>query len=159
MGSSHTIEYPVILKRDDNDTVMATFPDVPGAVTYGEDEDEALAYAIDALTVMISAMMDDNEEIPVPKKAKRGQPTVALAPLAASKVMLYGRMRTLGVSKAELARKLGGKNPTHVTRLLNVLHKSRHDQLDEAMAVLGARLVVGIELLPKLRADRSPTAV
>ncbi len=151
MGAQTTMEYPVILERDDNDTVMATVPDVPGTVTFGEDEAEALAYVGDALTVMISALMDDNEDIPEPAKPKRDQATVTLAPLVASKVLLYKRMRELSVSKAELARRLGGKNPTHVTRLLNVLHQSRHDQLDEAMTVLGARLVVSAETLPKLR--------
>lgn len=145
------MEYPVVLEDDDNDTVVATVPDIPGTVTFGEDRDEALAHVGDALTVMISALMDDNEDIPEPKRPKKGQVTVTLPPLVASKVLLYKRMRELGVSKAKLARLLGGKNPTHVTRLLNVLHQSRHDQLDEAMTVLGARLIVSSEPLPALR--------
>ena len=123
MGTQTTMEYPVILEDDDNDTVMATVPDVPGTVTFGEDRDEALAHVGDALALMISARMDDNEDIPEPTKPKKGQAAVTLPPLVASKVLLYKRMRELGVTKAELARRLGGKNPTHVTRLLNVLHQ------------------------------------
>ena len=155
MGTQTTTEYPVFLEKDDNDTVLATVPDVPGTVTFGEDNDEALAHTADALAVMISALMDDNEEIPEPTRPKKGQATVTLPPLVASKVLLYNRMRELGVTKAELARRLGGKNPTHVTRLLNVLHQSRHDQLDEAMTVLGARLVVSSEPLPALGKRRT----
>ena len=33
---------PVHLSRDDNGAVLATFPDVPQAITFGADEDEAL---------------------------------------------------------------------------------------------------------------------
>ncbi len=36
------MRYPVRLTRDDNNTVMVTFPDVPQAVTYGDTEEEAL---------------------------------------------------------------------------------------------------------------------
>ncbi len=151
MATQTTMEYPVVLEDDDNATVLARVPDVPGTVTFGEDAAEALAHAEEALSVMISALMDDNEDIPEPSRPKRGQPSVTLSPLVASKVLLYNRMRELGVTKAELARRLGGKNPTHVTRLLNVLHRSRHDQLDEAMTVLGARLVVSAKPLPPLR--------
>jgi antitoxin HicB len=150
MGASTAREYPVVLENDENGTVIATVPDVPGVVTYGDDADEALANAIEALTVMISGLMDDNESVPAPSRPKKGQPTVVLPPLVESKALLYETMRKAGVSKAELARRLGGKNPTHITRLLNVLHKSRHDQLDEAMAALGTRLVVSAEPLPPL---------
>ena len=158
MAAHAATEYPVVLEPDDNDTVLAYFPYVPGAITFGDDEDEALAYAADALVTLFSALIDGNKDIPEPGKMKRGQPAVTLPSLVASKVLLYRRMRTLGVTRAELARKLGGKSPTHVTRLLDVLHQSRHDQLDEAMAVLGARLVIGAEPLPKLRRQRPAPA-
>ncbi|MEX0763526.1 MAG: type II toxin-antitoxin system HicB family antitoxin [Dehalococcoidia bacterium] len=144
------LEYPVVLEPDE-DTVLLTFPDVPQAVTFGEDEDEALAHGVDALITIMWAMMNDAEDIPMPSKPKPGQPTVALPPLVASKILLYNTMREEGVSKAELARRLGNKAPTHVTRLLDLTHKSRHDQLDEAMAVLNHRLVVSAEPLPPMR--------
>jgi hypothetical protein len=41
-------DYPVILTPDDG-TVLVTFPDVPEAITFGADTDEALMYAVDAL--------------------------------------------------------------------------------------------------------------
>jgi len=34
--------YPVILTPDENDTVIAQFPDVPEALTVGEDNTNAL---------------------------------------------------------------------------------------------------------------------
>lgn len=137
-----TFEYPVLLERDDNDTILASVPDVPGVHSYGEDEADAIDHVREALIVMLSGVMDDNEDIPTPSKASRGKAAVTLPTLVASKLMIYNAMREQGVTRSELARRLGGKNPTHITRLLNVLHQSRHDQIDEALAVLDHRLVV-----------------
>ena len=41
-------DYPVTLKQD-GDAVLVTFVDVPEAITFGADEQEALLQAIDAL--------------------------------------------------------------------------------------------------------------
>jgi len=43
------MDYPVKLKRDDNDTILVSFPDFPEAHTYGDDEGDALERAKDAL--------------------------------------------------------------------------------------------------------------
>ena len=137
-----TFEYPVELEPDDNDTIMASVPDVPGVHSYGKDEADAIDHVREALIVMLSAVMDDNEDIPTPGKVGRGKAAVTLPTLVASKLMIYNAMKDQGVTRSELARRLGGKNPTHITRLLNVLHQSRHDQIDEALAVLDRRLVV-----------------
>ena len=137
-----TFEYPVVLEPDDNDTIMASVPDVPGLHSYGKDESDAIDHVREALIVMLSAVMDDNEDIPTPGKVGRGKAAVTLPTLVASKLMIYNAMKDQGVTRSELARRLGGKNPTHITRLLNVLHQSRHDQIDEALSVLDQRLVV-----------------
>src|SRR5438046_5269233 len=67
-GNSYTVEeidsftYPVELKRDDNGTILVTFPDVPGAITFGEDEKDALEHAVDALETMLLARMLDRKD-------------------------------------------------------------------------------------------------
>ncbi len=140
-----TYQYKVVLQPDDNDTILASIPDVPGVHSYGDNDAEAIDHVKEALIVMLSAMMDDNDEIPTPTPIQSGHPKVTVPTLVASKLMIYTAMREQGVTRSELARRLGGKNPTHITRLLNVLHQSRHDQIDEALSVLGQRIVVGIE--------------
>lgn len=39
------LTYPITLKRDTNDTLLVTFPDVPEAITVGENEAHARASA------------------------------------------------------------------------------------------------------------------
>ncbi len=131
--------YPVVLEPDDNDTVMVSFPDVPGAVTFGQDEDEALTRAADALETMFIAYIGDRRPIPRPSRPRKRQRTVTLPPLATAKVALYQTMREQGVRKAELARRLHC-DFRQVDRLLDLRHRSRLDQIDAALAALGKHL-------------------
>ena len=134
--------YPVELTRDDNGTLLVTFPDIPEAITFGEDETEALLMAEDALLVMLSAYMDDRQPIPEPSPLN-GRPGVALKVVAAGKVALHNAMLAAGKRKADLARMLN-LAPTLVDRLLSLHHKSRIEQIETALAVLGKRLVVEV---------------
>lgn len=135
--------YPLRLTRDDNGTVLVRFPDFPEAQTFGDDEAEALARAVDALETAIIGRMSDREKIPTPSRHKRGQRTVALPALAAAKVALYEAMRRQGITKAELGRRLHWHMP-QVDRLLDPRHASRLDQLETALAKLGRRLVLAV---------------
>jgi antitoxin HicB len=134
------LAYPVVLEPDDNGTLLVTFPDIPEAVTFGEDEDDALMRAVDALETMLAARIADREEIPLPSPA-HGCPCAALPALTTAKVLLYRAMREAGMTKAELARRLGWHGP-QIGRLLDLNHASRLDQIEAALAALGKRLDV-----------------
>ena len=74
--------YPVELKKLGNGDTMVTFPDVPEALTYGENEDLALEWAQDALDVALSMYEDEHRAIPVPSTPNPGQRTVRPGPEA-----------------------------------------------------------------------------
>ena len=135
--------YSVDLESDDNDTIMVFFPDVPGAITFGDDEDEALMRAVDALETMFIAYIGGRQDIPKPSRSRKGQQTVTLPTLSAAKVSLYQTMREQGVRKAELARRLH-RDFRQIDRLLDLRHHSRLDQIDAALAALGKRLEIGL---------------
>lgn len=128
--------YPVELTPDEG-TIMVTFPDVPGA-TFGEDEADALARAVDALETMFIAYMSDREDIPKPSPAN-GRPTVSPTLLGSLKVAVYEAMRARGWRKADLARAMG-LNPRQIDRLLDLRHASTIAQLEQALAVCGKRV-------------------
>ena len=132
--------YPVEMTADDNDTLLVTFPDVPGAITYGETEAEALDHAVDALETILSAMIADRQDIPFPSPAN-GRPTVAPTLLGRLKVILYLAMRARGWRKADLARALA-IDPRMVDRLLDLRHRSTVTQLDQALRACGGRYEV-----------------
>ena len=132
-------DYPVILTPDDG-TLLVTFPDVPEAITFGNDEAEALRHAIDALESALSFYVDDRKPLPVPS-IRSDLPTVRPSALECIKLALYQEMLTQGVRKADLARRLGWKGP-QVDRLFDLGHASRLDQLEAAAKALGRHIDV-----------------
>jgi antitoxin HicB len=150
-GNTYTIEqgqdlaYPVELKPDDNETILVTFPDLPGAVTFGEDEEDALARAVDCLETMLLACILDRKDIPPPSPAQ-GRPTVQPTLLSNLKVMLYKAMRERGWRKADLARALK-IDPRQVDRLLDLRHASTVKQLEQALAACGKRAEISVREL------------
>ena len=135
------MRYPVVLKRASNETVVATFPDVPEAHTVGNDEAQALARASDALETALAIYVDESRDLPRPTRLRKGHRVVTLPPMAAAKLAIYQAMRDQGVSRSELARRVGC-DPKEVRRLLDLTHHSRLDRLEAALAALGKRLVI-----------------
>jgi antitoxin HicB len=137
------MDYPVELERDDNNTILVSFPDFPEAHTDGKDERDALRHAEDALATVIDAYIKDRRDIPLPS-AVVARHWVTMPALIEAKVHLYEAMRAARVGKSELARRLDWHLP-QVDRLLQMTHGSKLEQLEAAFRVLGKRLVVGVQ--------------
>ena len=137
------LDYPVILEPDSNDTVLVSFPDVPEAHTFGDDEADALLRAADALETALEFYTDAGEPLPKASKPRRGQHTVRPGAQACIKLGIYQAMREQGVRKSELARRLGWHMP-QVDRLLDMRHATRLAQAESALAALGRRLDVAV---------------
>ena len=123
-----------------------TFSDFAIGVTQAENREEVLAQAADLLETMVANYMAEGWDLPAPS-APGGRPLVRLAPLVAAKAEVYRAMRAAGISKAELARRIG-ISPQQTQRLFDVRRASRLDQIDAALAALGRRLVVMTEAAP-----------
>lgn len=137
------LAYPVILDPQPEGGYVVSFPDVPEAITQGEDVDEALMYAVDALESALSFYVDDRKPLPKPSRPKRGQRTVRPSALECAKLGVYQAMVEQGVRKAELARRLGWHMP-QVDRLFDLKHASRLDQIEAAARALGRQVEVSI---------------
>lgn len=137
------LDYPVTLQAQPEGGFVVSFVDVPEAITQGEDQDEALLYAVDALETALSFYVDARKPLPVASKAKRGQHTVRPSALEGAKLGVYQAMTEQGIKKAELARRLGWHMP-QVDRLFDLRHASRLDQLEAAARALGRQLQVRI---------------
>ena len=141
------LAYPAQLEAEGDGGYVVTFPDFGVGATQGDSLDEALAQAADLLETMIANYMAEGWDLPAPSAAA-GRPLVRLAPLVAAKTEVYRAMRAAGVSKAELARRVG-VSPQQAQRLFDIRHASRLDQIDAALAALGRRLVVTTEAAPE----------
>jgi antitoxin HicB len=136
------LDYPVTLTPDGS-TVLATFADVPEAITFGADEDGALLNAMDALETGLSFYVEARTPLPVPSKPKRGQKTVRPSALECARLGVYQAMTEQGMKKAELARRLGWHMP-QVDRLFDLKHASKMEQIEAAAGVLGKRVLVQV---------------
>lgn len=144
MRQTMNLNYPVTLEPDTNNTVLVSFPDVPEAHTFGDDEAEALLRAVDALETALSFYTDAGGDLPKAGKPKRGQRTVRPSAQACLALAIYQSMREDGVRKSELARRLGWHMP-QVDRVLDLNHASRLDRSEAALAALGRSLLVQVE--------------
>ncbi len=133
--------YPVDVSIDEEGWHLVVFPDLPGCATDGRTRRDALAQAIDALEEGLAVRIHYGEEIPV-ASSRRGRPVVAPGARIAAKAALYEAFRAAGISKAELARRLG-VDKREVHRLLDPRHGTSLDPLDQAVRALDRRLVIG----------------
>lgn len=132
--------YPVNLRKDGK-FILVTFPDIPEAITQGDNRAHALAMAKEALESAMDFYFEDRRIVPAPSKPKPGQAVVELPPSTAAKVLLLNEMLRQKVRPAELARRIG-TTPQEVNRLTNIRHASKIDRVDAALRALGKRLIV-----------------
>jgi antitoxin HicB len=132
--------YPVNLRKDGK-YILVTFPDIPEAITQGDNRAQALEMAKEALETAMDFYFDDHRPVPLPSRSKRGQPVVELAPSVAAKVLLLNEMLRQKVRPIELARRLGSTKQ-EVNRLTNLHHPTKIDRIDSALRALGKRLVI-----------------
>ena len=127
-------KYPVILEKIDNEFVIQ-FPDVPEALTSGDNKLEALEEARDALEEALAARMKNNEDIPVPSSLDKYQHSVLVSFSIALKVALYIYLRENHINQSQLANILG-INEKEVRRLLDPKHNSTIKSLGKAYQTL-----------------------
>ena len=61
------MSYRLEIVRDDAEGgFVASYPDLPGCITCGETEEEAVKNALDAKKVWLEAALEENIEIPAP---------------------------------------------------------------------------------------------
>jgi antitoxin HicB len=132
--------FPVHLEPAEEGGFVVTFPDIPEAITQGNDQDEALLYARDCLETALELYMEGKRDLPRPSPAFDSL-TVTPGAQVCAKLEVYRAMREAGIGKAALAQRLHWRLP-QVDRLLDLRHASRFEQIEAALAALGKRLIV-----------------
>jgi antitoxin HicB len=124
--------------------IVVSFPDVPEAITEGRDPADAREQAEEALDLALLSYPQRGLPLPKPKARGSNLVPIAVEPEIAAKLALLEALREAGISKSELARRLG-KNEKEVRRILDPLHSTKLSTLAEALRALDRRMVVGIE--------------
>ena len=139
-----SFNYAAELQPEDGGHLTVRFADLPEAITSGEDRQDALQQAADCLEEAIAGRIADGMDIPQASRPKRGRVLIPLSGSMAAKASLYLALRDAGISRTQLARRLG-VDEKEVRRMLNPRHPTKLPRIEQALASLGRRLVVSLE--------------
>lgn len=136
--------YRAKIESDPDGGFLVTFPDIPEAITHGENQSEARANATEALGLALRGYLVDGRELPMPL-AKQGKDLVDIPVEAtdALKLAVITAFKTAGLSKSELARRLG-KRETEARRILDPDHSTKLPVLEATLAVLGKKILISV---------------
>jgi antitoxin HicB len=133
------LNFPISLTPDTNGTLLVGFPDLPFANAVGQDREDALANAGDALATAVEMLMDEGRPIPIPSPRERTQPAVCLNALATAKILLWNEMQAKQVSKAELAARLS-RQLADIELLFDLGRPVDIEFIEKAASALGKRV-------------------
>lgn len=137
--------YPAHFLRERNGNGFhVRFPDLPEALTGGDDLQDTVTQASDCLAEAIAGRIRRGDDIPAPSRLKRNQRLIDVPLYLAPKLALYLTMREQGIRNTELAERLG-LSETVVRRMLDPKHDTKPEKIQAALAVLGKRIVVTFE--------------
>ena len=133
------MKYPATIT--DNFTV--SFRDIPSIQTCGNDLQDALDMAHDALIEAIESLIAKHKLVPLPSKPKKGEHLIELPASLFTKILLINELIKQNVRQAELARLLNIQ-PSKVTRIVNPRHATKINTLQDAFHALGKNLVITV---------------
>jgi antitoxin HicB len=124
-------------------TIVVSFPDVPEVITQGRGEADARAMAEEALGLVLLSYLQRGKPLPKARAKTRGLVDIAVAPDVAAKLAVLESFADAGITKSELARRIG-KDEKEVRRILDPKHPTKLPALMAALRAMGKRLVVGV---------------
>lgn len=136
-------QYPLELHTEPTG-VWLSCPDIPEMNASGDTLGEAFAEALNGFESALSLYVEQRRKIPAASAARDPAMVLHLPALTVAKIMLWNAMLDEGVSRAELARRMGCTRQV-VDRLVDFLHSSKIEQVERALGLLGRRLSLVLE--------------
>ncbi len=134
--------YMAEIVADPDGGYLVTFADVPEAITHGDDRAEAIVSAREALGLALRGIVQDGR--PTPRPAAKTGIAIPVDPEDAIKLAVIAAFKDAGISKRELARRLG-KTENEARRILDPDHHSKIGPMQDAMQALGKTIVVSVQ--------------
>lgn len=135
-------DYAFRFTKEGHDWVI-TCRDLPEAISQAVAGEDRIEVAEGCLQAALESRVRDNEPLPIASKARRGEVIITPPVATAAKAALYDAMRDAGISKTELARKLG-VDEKEVRRMLDAAHGTKLPRIAEALGVLGRHLHIAL---------------
>ena len=136
------MKYKVVIEKD-GEGFLASFPDVPEALTGASTYEEVLSEAQGALLTAFEFFFEDMRPVPMPSAAAEGDTLITIPVSVWAKVLLLNTMLNEKVTQSELARRMNTR-PQEMQRIVNLGHSTKIDTLATAMEAMGKSLILSI---------------
>lgn len=137
-----TYDFAFRFTREDDGWVM-TCRDLPEAISQADAKENRIDVAEGCLQATLESRIHDNEPLPVASKPRRGEVVITPPAETAAKAALYDALREAGISKTELAHRLG-VDEKEVRRMLDTGHGTKLPRIAEAIEALGRHLHIAL---------------
>lgn len=128
--------YPAKFDKEESGIYAVSFRDIPEAITCGDNYEDAVRMARDALLTSMDFYFEDHRKVPLPSPQQEDEVLIELPASVFAKVLLLNEMIDQNVSNAELARRIEVK-PQEVQRITNLEHNTKIDTIARAIHALG----------------------
>lgn len=134
-------DYAIRFEQDDTPGLAVSCRDLPQFHSCGDDEEHALREALDGIETTLSIYVDERKAIPEATPPREGERVVHLPAVTVAKIALWNAMMERDMRKADLRRLLDVAQ-VQSDRLVDFLHTSKMEQLEDALHKLDVRLNV-----------------
>ena len=142
-----TFLYTAILTPDaQHGGFVVSFPNLPEAITQGDDVSEALHQAADCLDEAVAGRIRRHEPIPEASAVGPDQYAISLPISTGLKAALYLALQQAKITQSELAAHLHC-DEQEVTRLLDPRRTANLSRLESALKALGYQLVLEMQAM------------
>jgi antitoxin HicB len=134
--------FPCDIKPDDSEGgwgYVVSFPDIPFAHTGGKTFKESIILAEDCMVVALSVYVDRERDLPAPSPYQEGQELLTVQPVIAAQLDLYAAMREQGISRSDLASRVG-IDEKDVDHLLSLDYCTPLSRVAKALRAVGCEL-------------------
>jgi antitoxin HicB len=137
----HPLIYPVLIEEAAPADFVATFPDIPEAVTGAATREQALTMAEDALVTAVEHYLKLGRSVPLPSR-QADLPQIPLKPTIAARVLLTRAMADQGLTKVALAARM--RVDEKAVRLILSGRKVSLNRTLDALRAVGIRPALAI---------------
>ena len=140
---SSAFRFPAQIEPNGDGGFIASFKDVPEALTEAATMEELKTNALDALITAIDFYIEDQRPFPNPSDATPEDLVVELPPSVIAKILLLNAMVDTKTRPVDLARKMGVPRQ-EVNRLTDLHHVTKIDTIARALYAMNRQLNISV---------------
>ncbi len=143
---SSSYRFPAQVEPNGKGGFIASFKDVPEALTEAATVEELKENALDALVTAIDFYIEDRRAFPEPSAAAEEDLVVELPASVIAKILLLNAMIETNTRPVDLARKLGVSRQ-EVNRITDLHHATKIDTIARALHALNRELNLSVSVV------------